>query len=88
MSRCARCGLPEASVSCGLENTCQAVSASKVDSNHFGFYIIACRDRQIANQASLLRSVTIKLEKAHQLCADDYPKSAAGLIEQVLEVLS
>ena len=33
-------------------------------------------------------TVTLKLEKAHQLCADDYPKSAAGVIEGVLEVLS
>jgi len=53
--------------------------------------IIGCRDRQIAAQAALLRSVTGKLEEAAELLQTEHSDgamSAAALIDSVLEVLS
>ena len=94
MSRCARCGLEEKQLPLvwapGVPHAFKACYAGSVlnASHPTAIFVVECRERQIANQAALLRSVTLKLEKAHQLCADDYPKSAAELIEGVLEVLS
>jgi hypothetical protein len=53
--------------------------------------IAACRDRELANLRSLLRSVTGKLEELHAILLDDEygPKSTpVMLIDSVLEVLS
>jgi hypothetical protein len=83
MSRCARCGLPTRNYNECADNDGHCYAHVEADSE-----IIACRDRQIANQASLLRSVTIKLEKAAQEVDDGYNKTALGLISEVLETLS
>jgi hypothetical protein len=54
-------------------------------------HVIACRDRELANLRSLLRSVTGKLEEAHDMI-DGVPGSDAEhskrLIASVLEALS
>lgn len=78
MSRCARCGDSECAWHRDQENGCQSPNPNTLE----------CRNRELSNLRSLLRSVTIKLETAHELCTDGYPKSAAGVIEGVLEVLS
>jgi hypothetical protein len=80
MSACARCGSDDCSAgppAPGLAST--------------AMHIIECRDRQIAAQAALLRSVTGKLEEAHDMI-DGVPGSdsehAKKLIASVLEALS
>ena len=79
MSTCARCGLPDSE--CG---------AWQQENRH----IIACRDRQIAAQAALLRSVTRYLEIASEhldTSAEEMPdrnRLAKELVDKVLEWLA
>lgn len=95
---CARCGLPE----CVDRHECERSMGTCSRCGHspefqcLGRYWgangqLACRDRQIAAQAALLRSVTGKLEELHTILLDDEygPKSTpVMLIDSVLEVLS
>ena len=78
MSTCARCGHEE----CYSGTHDDAPDEEK----------LGCRDRQIAAQAALLRSVTGKLEEAAELLQDIANPAAAisarNLIDSVLEVLS
>jgi len=87
MSTCARCGLQ-----LGMES----VNCGDWDGGE-DFHIserlrltnrVDCRDRQIAAQAALLRSVTGKLEKASQYCEDGMALTAKAQIDAVLEALS
>lgn len=82
VSACARCGLPADGPDITGIGRCYARLGS--DSGD-----LACRDRELANLRSLLRSVTGKLEEAAELT---HYNSTAGrveaLINQVLEVLS
>lgn len=84
---CARCGLHltnEKWTECGDEDTQHSESG----------YTLDCRDRQIAAQASLLRSVTVKLEVAAELLDNETLTAlpevarAVALIDSVLEILS
>lgn len=81
---CARCGLRPATES-GTGDACFGRLGS--DSGD-----LKCRDRELANLRSLLRSVTGKLEEALEaLEAQAQTESALrayGLIDSVLEVLS
>ena len=85
MSACARCGAPV-----GIDSA--ACSASAADATPLEK--LRCRDRQIAAQASLLRSVTGKLEEAATMLAeakhaeDIDTEGLAALIDSVLEALS
>jgi hypothetical protein len=84
VSRCARCGLQEGAGP-GL---CEA---SSDEPDERGEATVACRDREIANLHSLLRSVTAKLERAADELSgrnDDRLLLPMQLINAVLEVLS
>ncbi len=50
--------------------------------------LAACRDREIANLHSLLRSVTRRLENARELWNDGHEKAMVAEIDAVLEALS
>ena len=92
MSTCAGCGLPKydwrkaAQGDLTPSPTCDAAEGM-VDGA-----LVACRDRQIAAQAALLRSVTTKLEEAAELLEPPgdlrYAAAARELVVGVLEVLS
>lgn len=69
MSMCARCGLPNG-------NAGDEPRACLVHKDDSWEDVVACRDREIANLHSLLRSVTGKLERIGEQVND------------VLEVLS
>ena len=91
MSRCARCGL-EAKYYGGPEY-CEAYDDDgDISSNEPA--IIACRDRELANLRSLLRSVTGKLEEAATRLAEVDVASCCeapgvlGIVNDVLEALS
>lgn len=77
MNTCARCG----SADCDVEtrDDCDDQKASDR---------VACRDRELANLRSLLRSVTRQLENALECILDDRPSSASDDIRAVLEALS
>ena len=80
MSTCARCGAP-----IGVDTgECDGERADTIGT-------VMCRDRELANLRSLLRSVTGKLEEAHDMI-DGVPGSDAEhskmLIASVLEALS
>ena len=78
MSTCSRCGLEQDAEELTLSGTC-ALPPER---------IAACRERELANLRSLLRSVTGKLEEALGLIQEEFPSQAAAAIESVLEVLS
>jgi len=78
MTRCVRCGLEQDAGELTQRGECALPQERRM----------ACRDREISNLRSLLRSVTIKLEKAAQEVDDGYNKTALELIQQVLETLS
>ena len=91
MTTCARCGLPKGTMLQAVGG--QACSDGDMSAlGDDGESTIACRDRQIAAQAALLRSVTGKLEDARALIEDDASPDEAALARQlldsVLEVLS
>jgi len=85
MSTCARCGLPKGPAS-------EQCAADYDDKYNPGDNRVACRDRELMNLRSLLRSVTGKLERALDLL--DFDASGYSLaqgraeIESVLELLS
>lgn len=83
MSTCARCGMEQ-----GEWMDADKCSAHQ-DENDVG--VIDCRNRELTNLHSLLRSVTGKLEEAHGCLFDiDDPAAAItarNLINQVLDVL-
>lgn len=84
-ARCARCGLP-----------CWEIGRSDIPSptcsaHYGGTALVLCRDRELANLHSLLRSVTGKLEEAADDLAsrnDDRLLRPLATINSVLEVLS
>jgi hypothetical protein len=84
MSRCARCGLEQEAGELSHFGEC-ALPRERQD---------ACRDRELANLRSLLRSVTGNLERAAELLQSDTQisidemRQAAREIDVVLEVLS
>ena len=84
MSACARCGLPSEGPDITGVGRCYARLGS--DSGD-----LSCCRRELANLRSLLRSVTGKLEEAHDMI-DGVPGSDAEhskrLIASALEVLS
>ena len=88
MSTCAGCGLPKydwrkaAQGDLTPSPTCDAAEGM-VDGA-----LVACRDRQIAAQAALLRSVTTKLELLEPPGDLRYAAAARELVVGVLEVLS
>ena len=82
MSACARCGLP-----------CWEIGRSDIPSptcsaHYGGTALVLCRDRELANLHSLLRSVTGKLEEAALDISQGTPGYALEKINAVLEVLS
>jgi hypothetical protein len=83
VKRCSRCGLPSEGPDITGVGRCYARLGS--DSGDLG-----CRDRELANLRSLLRSVTGQLERAHDWLTIEptNSKEAAAEIEAVLEVLS
>ncbi len=80
MSMCARCGvyLNDPHKECSDEDTQTSEAAAYQD----------CLERQLSNLHSLLRSVTLRLEKATEYARDDMAPSAAAQIDAVLEMLS
>lgn len=85
MSTCARCGLPSWEI--GRSD----IPSPTCSAHYGGTALVLCRDRELANLRALLRSVTGKLEEAHDMI-DGVPGSDAEhskkLIASVLEVLS
>ncbi len=81
---CSRCGLPVGIEPGQCGNGAEGHSATVWEQ----VAIVACRDRQIAAQASLLRSVTGKLEEALEALDAYSPLRAAALIDSVLEAIS
>lgn len=80
MSTCARCGLE-------LGNWMEADKCSAhQDDNSSG--VIDCRNRELANLRSLLRSVTGKLENALDDLEDGDAQGCRQKLTAVLEVLS
>ncbi len=83
MSTCARCGLSKD----GRLGSCSAGLGSAIGD-------LTCRDHELANLRSLLRSVTGKLEEAATRLTNVTPEAATqvaialGLIDAVLETLS
>lgn len=84
MTRCSRCGLELG------EWTDSTKCSAHEEDNSSG--VIDCRNRELANLRSLLRSVTGKLEEAGEaLSPPDDPAgaiTARQLIDEVLEALS
>jgi len=86
MTICARCGLPDGSLYGNTPAVCTVkFTAGTGDAESS---IIACRDLELMNLRSLLRSVTGKLEEAAEECANGEPRIAGGIIASVLEILS
>jgi hypothetical protein len=86
VSTCARCGVD---IGENVGATCaESAANSEVEESE----TIACRDRELANLRSLLRSVTGKLEEAAEHLQEiDNPVCAIAarmLVDQVLEALS
>jgi len=82
---CARCGLPLFDI-----NVVSVAGQCWGEDNGLG--TIACRDRELANLRSLLRSVTGKLEDARERCNeldwnDMSVAQVAARIDSVLEAL-
>ena len=84
MSRCSRCGLEEGCGSSLCEASCD-------DTEELGEATVNCRNRELANLRSLLRSVKVKLEKTAEELEGIAPsvssESARMLIDQALEAL-
>jgi hypothetical protein len=81
MTRCVRCGLEQAE-----HWTDTGRCSAHLPDNDSG--VIDCRNRELTNLHSLLRSVTGQLEQASQRCADCQPITAKMVIDSVLEALS
>ena len=81
MTRCARCGLEQG---CG-SSLCEA---SHDDTDELGEATVNCRNRELANLRSLLRSVTGKLEEAAELNEAGEPEASLARIMAALEALS
>lgn len=90
MSTCARCGLLEAEDWPSFREEKTLCFAR----NGYETHTIACRDRELANLRSLLRSVTGKLENTLELLRFDAEhglpptNSALELLDSVLGALS
>jgi hypothetical protein len=84
VTTCARCGRPECGVATAGDECEGALLPATVE----------CREAELANLHSLLRSVTGKLEEALELIdAEAYPADIGmdrvkALIDSVLEILS
>lgn len=82
MSTCARCGLEQPEDELTMSGNC-ALPPERIE---------ACRQREMSNLRSLLRSVTAKLEEAAELLEPPngagYVNSARQLVVEVLEVLA
>lgn len=94
MSTCARCGRQQSSAwpgTSGVNPSVCYVAVSKGTGEH-DWVALTCRDRELRNLHSLLRSVTGKLEEALEDLApghnDREVSRARLLIDQVLEALS
>jgi len=95
MSTCSRCGLPVGDPFIDSEKAGRVCLAFESE-NHpeHEVHVLACRDRELANLRSLLRSVTGKLERVSELM--DTPLAevsselvrAKALVDSVLEALS
>lgn len=83
MSTCARCGLER-----GGNWLTQCAAEEPEDEALKRQAVIACRDRQIAAQAALLRSVTRELEEAAEYLADGDRETPLSILQQVLEKLA
>ncbi len=70
--------------------TCARCGADDCDAEWGRKETLACRDRELANMRSLLRSVTGKLEEAHAtLDGEDRRQwDVQKIIESVLEILA
>lgn len=86
MTTCARCGLPKFSWQNANAYPAPTCSADEsLDDRH----LVACRDRQIAAQAALLRSVTGKLEMLLTRLDDlSEPCSIRADLDALLEAIS
>lgn len=80
LSTCARCGagIGMAGDRCAAQ---PSVEPTALES-------LRCRDRELANLHSLLRSVTISLEQAGGYCEAGMPAEAGKVIDSVLERLA
>lgn len=82
MSTCSRCGAAD----------CKSYIRAQKGFEPSALLILPCRDRELANLRSLLRSVTGKLENALEHLSDAESSvsvaKAEGAISAVLEVLS
>lgn len=82
VANCVRCGLEQTVGELTGKGECALPTERRM----------ACRDRQIAAQAALLRSVTGKLEDTHDFLAPGASPAevatARHLVAQILEVLS
>ena len=90
MTTCARCGLPDCPDAIAANGGGPALKYDGLAE------ALGCRERELANLRSLLRSVTGKLEKIREAFGDDgltYLDAEdvsylAGVLDQVLEALS
>ncbi len=73
MSKCAKCGLEAKEGDLTLSGVCPGVD------------VLACRDRQVAAQSALLKSVTGKLEQARALIEDDASPEEAAVARDLLD---
>ena len=90
MSTCARCGLPFFSEQVAVTKPATVFCMSNQHESWED--VLNCRNRELANLRSLLRSVTGKLEKAHErlehvTTLEVGPRSANAELETLLREL-